>query len=285
MRRAMMAATLCCTMFGCAVDGERDEAVQSSEQAVVNPFLVTVTHAQITSAVDSAVDEHVVKGKMKWNPDVDERTEVRRVDTDTYHVDLDLKYDRRIIDPTVDVDFDLGLYCDWRDPKIQVSLSEPSVDVDYPRWVDAATLGVTLIMDHIGDAFAAQKLDQAINSGITDDLSVPVGRFCPEISVNSRGDLELDFSPGDECVNGRTRTDACSGARPLGTGVHRLCVNGRWVIDRSDCGVCNPGATRTEACRPGTHGTQIFTCTPQRTWKRKPSSICERDTPPGQNPL
>ncbi len=285
MLRAMVAATLCCSMLGCAPEPESEtrpeEAVEGTTRAVVDPIdedvVVTVKNAFLTRVIDDAVTEKVIGAHLIWEPGAQKRVEVQRVDSNTYRVDLDLKTSGYPINPRVDVVFNVTLGCTWRDAKVTLDLTDADVNAIINDTLDTITLGR---LDKIADDIADAKFKKVLHKNLVDHLELDIGEFCPLIEINNAGNTVLQFGRFNNCQDeGNTRTVACSGAFPVGS-VQQLCVNGRWEVERRDCGVCNPGATKREACRGNSHGDVNYVCTAQRSWRRT-TSFCEPNVPPG----
>jgi hypothetical protein len=285
MRRVWIAAVLSGLMgaSGCVaegVDALDDEEVATTQAAVNEHIHVKIFNSFFDRMVEEVVTQEAIEGRVEWEPGAD-RVAVRRRDSDTFNVDLDMRYKFEPWNPDVDADFRLSISCNWREPNIKLAMTDSSANVHWPVSATILIPSLSAVGNQIADNIADDKIKKALKKKFLEKLDVDIsdlGGFCPRINILDNGDLDLDFGRGSQCVENRVKHEACPDEdAPLGPGLRYLCVNGYWEFDYSECGNCHPGETRTLRC-PGGNGNIASRCGSDFRWHD--SGICQDPAPP-----
>jgi hypothetical protein len=165
-----------------------------------------------------------------WAADAgsDDRVQVSRKNATTLNADVHLKCSiNDFADPDVYIHLDLVFSCFWVTPSVKVSPADVDIEVDWPWYIDVATLSATWWAGNIESRTATStfRASGAVQD-FTEERMVPVN-YCPGIAVQSNGDVEIDLALGTECTNGQTKHRSCSG-NYIGPGYDYVCVGGRW---------------------------------------------------------
>jgi hypothetical protein len=262
--RTRLAALVCSGLVGCA-DAQAPDVVgelgvqQSAVESKV-PY-VKISGALLDAVIHEAVDANFIKGEIKWKNGAD-HVKVTRIDGDSINAHLALKADRNV-DIDVSLNFQITLTCDWKNPAIKARMDNYDTDADAPDWLELFPF-IDHIVDEKADSIARDKMEAKLETDLLEAIRIPTGKMCPKLTIGTNGDLLFEVKNVGDCNNGARKTDAC-GSTEYGTGLHRLCVNGKWELDVDDCG-CQNGKTIHPSCPPDYEGTVTKTCV-NRNWK------------------
>ena len=199
-------------------------------------IVVTFERDFIERIVEESIQAQVVNeiDNLYWGHIHGRRVEVSKKNATHIRVDLDLAYSLPSIipNPEVDVDFEIGFNCFWRQPEVNLSLPYFDVDIDFPWYVDVGSLGFSWVASFLGDAIIDRKLASLnkikgdLIAELNDSIDLPLDE-CPAFNVTDTGDVQLLFGQGNECTLGDTRHSQCP-YRHYGPGWDEQCINGYW---------------------------------------------------------
>jgi hypothetical protein len=205
-------------------------------------YEVTLSRAFLERLAEDAVTSEILTADpdLHWGQVSGRRVEVSRRSQTQIDVDLDLAYAiDNFPDPEVDVDITLGFSCFYARPDINMALPNLDVSVNFPWYVDVATLGLSWVGTHVANVIIDNKLrgmaemKAKVIAEINDQLGAASFEFCPAFAVTTQGDVIASFGEGDECSPGQRRHLACP-RNQVGSGTDQHCVNGYWEGVR-DC--------------------------------------------------
>jgi hypothetical protein len=171
---------------------------------------------------------------LRWDPGLasvltsSNRVRVSRKNTNTINADAHFKcLINNLPNPDVDIRMALTFSCFWREPSVRVSPSRVDIEIGWPWYIDVATASVSWWIGNIRSRAETSKFRAGgAAQDFTEEQMVPLD-YCPGISVQSNGDVQIDLAMGTECTDGQTRHRSCSGNH-YGPGVDFTCVGGRW---------------------------------------------------------
>jgi hypothetical protein len=204
--------------------------------------VIKLTHAQVEKIIYDGVSESIDKSKYKnklyWGykhgpsyVDIVDRADAPP-DGVSMAVDLDLAYHvDQFSDPSVDVDFNVDLSCNWRSPRINLVIWDVDARVSGSglTWLALEVYKLFTGGVHVPGDLIEQKLLDRVEALFPKDIP-----FCPKFAVSPKGDLTMDFSSGDECNDGTSKHVACH-LPTKGSGDDYVCVNGYWIWSDSHC--------------------------------------------------
>lgn len=215
-------------------------AVHSPARAA--DYEVTLSRSFLERVAEDAVTAEILTAEpaLHWGHVSGRRVEISRRSQSQIDVDLDLAYEvDNFPDPEVDVDITLGFSCFYARPDINLAVPNIDVSVNFPWYIDVATLGLTWVGTHVANVIidnqirGMAEMKAKVIAEINAQLGAASFEFCPTFAVTPAADVTVAFGEGNECSPGQQRHLRCP-SNQVGPGTDQTCVNGYWEGFR-DC--------------------------------------------------
>ena len=214
--------------------------------AVAQAQIITISRADIERRVETGVECYIHPDgpgcapapPNKSRPDCSlywasgagsaDRVRVSRKDSKSVRADVHLKCAiNNLPNPDVYIHLDLRFSCNLPNPSVKTTPVNVDIEVDWPWYVDLYTATISW---WIGN-FKSRTITSSVRASgalqrYVDERMVPI-TYCPGISVQANGDLQIDLATGNECMDGETKHRNCTG-NTYGPGYDYVCVGGRW---------------------------------------------------------